>query len=198
MTRPSDSSPRAAWRPFDIDANDPHGELVDRSSLDPEQIAEIDALMAALVELRQVEEQLSRASQEFMKLNSTDMRAVHFLMISENRSEVTTPGMLGAHLGLSSGATTKLIDRLEASGHVRRTPHPHDRRSLALTVEPATREAAMSTMGRQQAGRFRAAAALSGEERSTVTRFLLHMAQEISPASQEWAGSRDRGRAGRE
>ena len=39
MTRPSDSSPRAAWRPFDIDANDPHGELVDRSTLDPEQIA---------------------------------------------------------------------------------------------------------------------------------------------------------------
>lgn len=178
------------WTAFDIDSNDPHGELVDRSALTPEDVAQIDAVMAALVALRRVEEELSRASQEYMRLNSTDMRALHFLIICAHRGEIATAGALGAHLGLSSGATTKMLDRLAAAGHVERHPHPHDRRSVCLTVDPATRDAAMSTMGRQQAGRFRAAARLTPQEREIVERFLTDMAREISPEGLEWVGSR--------
>ena len=62
---------------------------------------------------------------------------------------------------------------------------------MSLTVDPATREAAMSTMGRQQAGRFRAAAALSAQERDAVLRFLTDMAREISPQGAAWSRARD-------
>lgn len=33
---------------------------------------------------------------------------------------------------MGSGATTKLIDRLESKGFIRRVPHPTDRRSVVL------------------------------------------------------------------
>jgi DNA-binding MarR family transcriptional regulator len=37
-----------------------------------------------------------------------------------------------AHLGISSGSATGLVDRLESAGHVRRQPHPSDRRRLVI------------------------------------------------------------------
>ncbi|NRD24998.1 MarR family transcriptional regulator [Frigoribacterium sp. VKM Ac-2836] len=43
-----------------------------------------------------------------------------------------TPGTLSNELLLSTGATTAVVDRLEKSGHVTRTRHPGDRRSLFL------------------------------------------------------------------
>ncbi|MFI8850522.1 MarR family transcriptional regulator [Streptomyces sp. 891-h] len=46
-----------------------------------------------------------------------------------------TPGDLAARTGLTTGATTRLIDRLESAGYVRRVPDPADRRRVM--VEPA-------------------------------------------------------------
>lgn len=43
-----------------------------------------------------------------------------------------TPGALSTELLLSTGATTAVVDRLEKSGHVARSRHPGDRRSLFL------------------------------------------------------------------
>src|SRR3712207_5121027 len=43
-----------------------------------------------------------------------------------------TPGQLGRYLSMSPGAVTALVDRLEARGHVERTPNPDDRRSALL------------------------------------------------------------------
>ena len=43
-------------------------------------------------------------------------------------------GEIGMHLGLSSGAVTGLIDRLEAGGWVRRERDPRDRRSVIVHV----------------------------------------------------------------
>jgi DNA-binding MarR family transcriptional regulator len=43
-----------------------------------------------------------------------------------------TAGEIGSHLGLSSGAVTGLIDRLEAGGWVRRERDPRDRRRVVV------------------------------------------------------------------
>ena len=43
---------------------------------------------------------------------------------------------LGAQLGLSSGATTALVDRLERHGLVQRTRDPQDRRRVLVTLTP--------------------------------------------------------------
>jgi DNA-binding MarR family transcriptional regulator len=43
-----------------------------------------------------------------------------------------TPKDVGDRVGLSSGAVTRLLDRLEARGLTRREPHPADRRKLLM------------------------------------------------------------------
>lgn len=40
------------------------------------------------------------------------------------------------YLGLSTGATTSLIDRLEQRGLVERVPNPNDRRSVSVVIRP--------------------------------------------------------------
>lgn len=45
-----------------------------------------------------------------------------------------TAGEIGGHLGLTSGAVTGLIDRLEAGGWVHRERDPHDRRRVFVKV----------------------------------------------------------------
>jgi DNA-binding MarR family transcriptional regulator len=45
-----------------------------------------------------------------------------------------SPGELAEHAGLSSGAMTSRLDKLEAAGFVRRLPDPDDRRALKVEL----------------------------------------------------------------
>lgn len=42
-------------------------------------------------------------------------------------------------LGITTGGTSKLVDRIEANGYCRRLPNPHDRRSSLLELTPEGR-----------------------------------------------------------
>jgi len=44
---------------------------------------------------------------------------------------------IARELGITTGGTSKLVDRIEASGHCRRLPNPADRRSSLLELTPA-------------------------------------------------------------
>lgn len=165
---------------FGVESNDPLATLVDRSAVDAEALRQIDALMAALARLRAAERSLADAALAHLRLNETDMRAIHFLIVCDNRGDQATAGAIAAHLGISTAATTKLLDRLERRGHVKRHPHPSDRRALVIAVTPATKEAAIATVGRHQARRFYAAVRLSPAEREVVTRFLDDMTTELT------------------
>ncbi|MFW0775431.1 MarR family winged helix-turn-helix transcriptional regulator [Paenarthrobacter nitroguajacolicus] len=174
---------------YDLDANDPHQELVDRSGLSEADVQQISHLMAALGRLRDAEQRLSDASLRYMKLNQSDMRALHYLIVCANHGVIATPGAIASRLNISTASTTKLLDRLERAGHVTRHAHPSDRRALAIAITPETHRAAMRTVGRQQANRFLAAVRLSPSERESVIRFLDDMAQEIEVSNEAWAGS---------
>jgi MarR family transcriptional regulator, organic hydroperoxide resistance regulator len=43
---------------------------------------------------------------------------------------------IATELGITTGGTSKLIDRIEASGYCRRLPNPADRRSSLLELTP--------------------------------------------------------------
>ncbi len=172
---------------YDVDASDPSSELIDRSGLRAEDVAQIGQLMAALSRLRDAEKALSDASLRYMKLNQTDMRALHYLIVASHSGHTVTPGALASHLGISTASTTKMLDRLERGRHIVRRPHPSDRRALAISITPETHRAAMETVGRQQAKRFHAAARLTSEERATVIRFLDDMTDEIALTDESWA-----------
>ncbi|MEV8182069.1 MarR family transcriptional regulator [Specibacter sp. NPDC078692] len=172
---------------YDVDSSDPAGKLVDRSTMDPAEVRQVGAVMAALGRLREAEQQLSDASLKYMKLNQTDMRALHYLIVSANTGTIATPGAIAAHLKISTASTTKLLDRLERAQHITRSPHPSDRRALAIAITSKTHDAAMDTVGRQQSKRFYSAARLTPEEREVVIRFLDDMTEQISITDQPWA-----------
>jgi len=171
---------------YHLDSSDPLGELVDRSRLGETDIAEINRIMRAMASLREAEERLSEASLRYMKLNRTDMRALHFLIVAENTSQIVTPSAIAEHLGISTASTTKLLDRLERGGHIVRGSHPTDRRALRILVQAETRAAAMRTIGKQHAKRFTASIELSSAERAVVAHFLESMAKQLEVRDGEW------------
>lgn len=176
---------------YDVESSDPESRLIDRSDMSAEEVQQIGRLMGALGRLRNAEDALTEASLRYMKLNRTDMRALHYLIAAKNRKEIATPGLLAAHLGISSASTTKLLDRLERADHIARRPHPTDRRALAITITDHTHEAAVNTVGRQHARRFHAAARLTAEEREAVIRFLDDMASEITSGTETWSDNQN-------
>lgn len=172
---------------YDVDASDPDGELIDRTGMSRDDVAQIGKLMTTLAALRDAEQHLSDASRRYMKLGETDMRALHYLIVCGHQGIIATPGGIAQHLDISSASTTKLLDRLERAGHIVRSPHPSDRRALTISITSETRDAAMDTVGRQQSKRFHAAARLSPDEREVVIRFLRDMTQEITLGDEPWA-----------
>lgn len=140
--------------------------------LTDDEIEHVVAVMAAMRRWRESEQRSSEASRRYMRLGETDMRALRYLIVEQNRNQVVTASDIAHHLGISSASTTKLLDRLAAGGHIERHPHPVDRRALAIVVSPETRTAARETIGRRHARRFAVAAALTAQERETVIGFL--------------------------
>jgi DNA-binding MarR family transcriptional regulator len=63
-------------------------------------------------------------------LNSTDLECLDLLYLAG----VTTAGTLAKRTGLTSGATTAVIDRLERAGFVRRRRDAGDRRKVLVEV----------------------------------------------------------------
>ena len=167
---------------------DPRQEIVQRSGLDEQEVDQVVRVLQGLRDWREAERRMSEASRRYMKLGETDMRTLRFVIAVQYRGETATPGAIAAHLGITSASTTKMLDRLADAGHIRRLPHPTDRRSLAVEVTEETREIAMKSVGRDHARRFEAAARLNPEEREVVMRFLGELTsteqQSIGPANQ--------------
>jgi len=63
-------------------------------------------------------------------LNSTDLECLDLLQLAGT----TTAGQMSLHSGLTSGATTAVIDRLERAGFVKRRRDPEDRRVVLVEV----------------------------------------------------------------
>jgi DNA-binding MarR family transcriptional regulator len=66
-------------------------------------------------------------------VSDTDMRCLNII---ENSRGITA-GELAVGAGLTAGAVTGVIDRLERHGYARRVPDPADRRRVRVEVTPA-------------------------------------------------------------
>jgi DNA-binding MarR family transcriptional regulator len=76
-------------------------------------------------------------------VNLTDL---HCLSIIQRRGGLTA-GELAAEAGLTSGAITGVIDRLERAGYARRARDPDDRRKVSVGVTPEFSAAAGKIWG---------------------------------------------------
>jgi DNA-binding MarR family transcriptional regulator len=75
---------------------------------------------------------------EVLGLNGTDMRVLDFLGRTGDptsfQSSPTTAGDLARASGLTTGAVTAVVDRLEKGGWVRRRADPTDRRRVVVEL----------------------------------------------------------------
>lgn len=79
------------------------------------------------------------AMSEWAGLNVTDMECLRLLFAKG----IATPSELARHTGLTSGAATAMLDRLEKAGLIERRPNPNDRRGTLITpAEAAAAKAA--------------------------------------------------------
>lgn len=72
----------------------------------------------------------------FMGINRTDARCIDII----DRHEKITAGVLASESGLTTGAVTVVVDRLEAAGYVARMRDLDDRRKVWIACTPITTE----------------------------------------------------------
>ena len=74
---------------------------------------------------------------QLLGVNVTDMKCLDIMTLKGSAS----PSELAGHTGLSTGATTAMLDRLEKAKLIERRPHPTDRRgTLVVLSKEATRK----------------------------------------------------------
>ncbi|MCB9637913.1 MAG: MarR family transcriptional regulator [Myxococcales bacterium] len=85
----------------------------------------------------------------------------------------STPTELSRYIGLSTGSTTTLLDRLEKRNFIRRRPNPEDRRGVVIEIDESyTKIARTLVVGVQEA--HRALIARYSEEQLEVIADFLH------------------------
>ena len=105
-------------------------------------------------------------------LSESDIDALELLI----DTGAATAGKLSDLMGLTTGAVTRVIDRLEQAGYVRRTADPADRRRVVVEVVPervATVQSLLASLERaseEEVGRY------SAEQLALINDFLSRMA----------------------
>jgi DNA-binding MarR family transcriptional regulator len=87
--------------------------------------------------LRQLTVETDRFAEMFgekQRMHRTDLNALALIMDARWSGEPMSPGRLAEAMHLSASATTSVLDRLEASGHVERVRSAQDRRKVELRV----------------------------------------------------------------
>ena len=85
--------------------------------------------LQTLRELLDVSAQVRPAIAKRAELNHTELRALELLFDS-----AMGPADLARHLGVTTAASSGIVDRLTARGHVERHAHPSDGRRTEVTV----------------------------------------------------------------
>jgi DNA-binding MarR family transcriptional regulator len=111
--------------------------------------------------------QLRREIASRVDLSETELRALEHIGGHE-----LGPGEIARLLDVSTAASTGIVDRLEAKGHVERHPHPDDRRRTQVTMTPHARGEVYRHLGGMFTGLAQADAALTDAERDVVVRYL--------------------------
>lgn len=94
-------------------------------------------LTVALRQFQQATDAMDEAAVKAMRINRTDGRCLHILDI---HGKPVTAGELATAAGLSPGAVTTVIDRLERAGYARRVTDPADRRRVMVELTPLSRQ----------------------------------------------------------
>ena len=134
-----------------------------------------DEVIATLLDYRLAEEAMRRRTRDSMRMGTTDLQAIRFLLKAQGEDRIVSGRNLADHLGMTSASVTALLDRLTKSGHVQRTPHPTDRRSNMVTATPGSDDEVRQTLGAMHGRMIDTARGLSPDNAALIHRFLTSM-----------------------
>lgn len=80
-------------------------------------------------------EQIGREFANRNDVTANDFRALLHIMVADAAGTPLTAGELRKLMGTSAAAVTYLVERMIASGHLRREPHPGDGRKVILRYD---------------------------------------------------------------
>jgi len=99
----------------------------------------LDLIAQTTAEVRQQQIAYDRfhdAVAAYLGINRTDLRCLDILDLSGQQ----TAGELAVQMGMSTGAVTAMLDRLEKAGYLRRVRDPADRRRVLVESAELARE----------------------------------------------------------
>jgi len=105
-------------------------------------------------------------------LSTSELQALRYL-VDGSRGPVE----LSHLLGVTSAASSGVVDRLAARGHVQRRPHPADGRRTQVEITGSGRQALDSLLEPMQARLAAVDASLGEDERAAVGRYLTRVTE---------------------
>ena len=137
------------------------------------------AVLNALRRYRSAETAMRRRTRDSMGMGETDLLAVRYLLQAQRAGRIVKPKDLAEYLKISSASTTVLVDRLVRSNHVRRDPHPTDRRALVITPTTETDDEVRATLGIMHRRMMSIAEGLPADDARVVAVFLERMREAV-------------------
>ncbi|EJL25199.1 transcriptional regulator [Caulobacter sp. AP07] len=138
----------------------------------PPQDASRETLLARLnTAVREASAQgvlISQAVADIMGVSTTDLECLDLILLHGPR----TAGDLTRATGLTSGAVTGLIDRLERAGYVARESDPNDRRRVVVRAIPENMAWLMALYDPLQAASEQLYAGYSDAELALIVGFM--------------------------
>jgi DNA-binding MarR family transcriptional regulator len=146
------------------------------------ELPDLDLATEGIVErIQKLQRYLDRAMNETLAEFKLD-RGEWWLLGALRRSGPPyrmSPGKLAEDIGLSSGAMTNRLDRLEAADLIRRLPDPDDRRALQVELTEAGWQAWQDTVGTQARKEALVASALDPSEKELLNGLLRRLMLEF-------------------
>src|SRR5215510_11911013 len=97
--------------------------------------------MAAVTSIMRVQQILQSTVDTALRPHGlTFARFEALVLLTFSRRGSLPMRVMGERLQLHPTSVTNIVDRLEADGLVKRTPHPSDRRTTLVEISPAGRE----------------------------------------------------------
>lgn len=143
------------------------------------------AVLKSLRDYRTAETAVRRSTRDSMGMGETDILALRYLLRVQASGKSVVPKDISQFLGITSASTTSLIDRLVASGHVRREAHPTDRRSVIVVPTVESDREVRLTLGNMHREMMAVAEGLSVDEARVVVEFLSRMTEALQKPHHE-------------
>lgn len=143
------------------------------------------AVLKSLRDYRTAETAVRRSTRDSMGMGETDILALRYLLRVQASGKTVVPKDISQFLGITSASTTSLIDRLVASGHVRREAHPTDRRSVVVVPTVESDKEVRVTLGAMHRQMMSVAEGLTAEEARVVVKFLERMTEALQQAQHD-------------